>query len=87
MRDLFEKLDGRKCTLDGVHGTLVREIVSVRYPTERTEYRLWHRASAKGRKSPAYLAIKARLRDDWDTDLTWSDRLSEIARKLKIEVG
>lgn len=89
MRDLgelFELFDGRTCTLDGVHGRLVHRQVQCTYPYNRIDHRLYHVASPKGRQSAEYQAAKRRLGDDYDTDLTWSENLGEIARRCRISL-
>lgn len=74
----LDAIDGRTYTLDGVHGTIK---VDRRDPL-RTH--VSHEPSAKGKRSAPYLATKARLRDDWSTDLSWSERLADIASALGV---
>jgi hypothetical protein len=81
--ELFEKLDGKNYTHNGIPGKLKHGVYKDRF--NLTVNKLYHQASAKGKKTAAYLAIKATLGDDWDTDLTNNiDLYCEIARKLGI---
>lgn len=83
---LFEALDGRHCTLDGISGVLRHETISARYPYAHVDHALSHRADAKGMRSPKYIELRSQLRDDWSTDLTNSDRLIDIAMRLGVDV-
>lgn len=83
---LFEALDGRHCTLDGISGVLRHETISARYPYAHVDHTLSHTADAKGKRSPKYIELRDKLRDDWSTDLTNSDRLIDIALRLHVDV-
>ena len=79
--EALDVLDGKHLVLDGVDGVL-------RVNRRRDQYGpvltgvLMHIPSAKGKKSARYLEIKQQLHDDWDTDLTGSERAGEIAEKF-----
>lgn len=83
---LFEALDGRHYTLDGVSGVLRHKTISARYPYPHVDHTLSHMADAKGKRSPKYIELRDKLRDDWSTDLTNSDRLIDIAMRLGVDV-
>lgn len=70
-----DAIDGRTFTLDGVSGTLR----VYRTPHAR---RITHEANARGKRSRAYRETKAKLRDDYDTELTWSERIVTIAYRI-----
>lgn len=76
--DALNAIDGREYTLDGVHGTFHIDR-SIRFNT-----RIWHIASERGRQSEHYREVKAKLRDDWDSDMSHSDRLVDIMGELGI---
>lgn len=79
-QELFGFLDGREYVLDGVHGRFAYEPGR---PGRPWEDRLWHRPSARGRRSTAYLTIRRQLRDHWDSDLTEAlERWCAIAHEL-----
>lgn len=84
---LFEALDGRHYTLDGISGVIKHETISARYPYAHVDHTLSHRADAKGMRSPKYIELRRKLHDDWSTDLTNSDRLVDIAKRLGVDVG
>ena len=79
--EALDVLDGKHLVLDGVDGVL-------RVRRRRDQYGpvltgvLMHVPSAKGKKSEKYLETKRQLHDDWDTDLTGSERAGEIAEKF-----
>ena len=72
--EIFEFLDGKEWTMDGVHGTLV--YVHRQIPETAVFYGGWwehtleHRASEEGKRSEAYQKTRRSLRDDYTTDLT-----------------
>jgi hypothetical protein len=76
--DALDMVDGLRFMLDGVDGVITVD------RSRRFDTRVYHKTSAKGRRSVAYQATRARLRDDWDTDLTESDRLVSIVEALGI---
>jgi hypothetical protein len=82
---LFRALDGRHYTLDGISGVLSYETFIAVYPYKHVDHSFHHTADAKGRRSEEYLKVRKILRDDWSTDLTNSERLGEIARKLRVD--
>jgi len=77
---IFEFLDGRTVTLDGVHGELRYESYRAVYPYEHVRHTLVHKPSEKGQRSKAYLSQRRELGDDWQTDLTNSiERTTDLA--------
>ncbi len=82
---LFRALDGRRYTLDGISGVLSYETFIAVYPYKHVDHSFHHTADATGRRSEEYLKVRKILRDDWSTDLTNSERLGEIARKLRVD--
>jgi hypothetical protein len=63
-------INGKSYKLDGVAGKL---------KVESTPYlKVEHVPSKAGMNCEAYLAVRRILRDDYTTDLTWSERLPEI---------
>jgi hypothetical protein len=84
---LFRALDGRHFTLDGVSGVLSYEKLVATYPYPHVDHSFHHTADAKGRRSEEYLKVRRILRDDWSTDLTNSERLGEIAQKLRVNTS
>jgi hypothetical protein len=79
--EALDVLDGKHLVLDGVDGTLRVNRRRDQYGAVLTGV-LMHVPSAKGKKSAKYLEIKRQLHDDWDTDLTGSERVAEIAEKF-----
>jgi len=71
MAHIYEAIDGQPYTLDGIAGT-------IRVEGESPYTRVTHYKSDAGRRTEAYQATKRMLRDDWDTDLTYSERLVSI---------
>jgi hypothetical protein len=84
---LFRALDGRHYTLDGISGVLSYETSVASFPYAHVDHSFHHRPDAKGRRSEEYLKVRRILRDDWSTDLTNSERLGEIAQKLRINTS
>lgn len=83
LNPVFAFLDGRRMTLDGVEGVFKHEVREALYPYRHTVERLIHHPTARGKRSEAYQTVRARLHDDWSTDLTDSiERYGEIAMKL-----
>ena len=76
--EIFEFLDGREYTLDGVHGHFRYRVLG----RLTTKHELAHIPSDQGRESEAYLEVKRKLGDDWTTDLSNSLRHCEIAIEL-----
>ena len=84
--DVWDFLDGRAYTLDGVHGKFEVSKREALYPYHHTAYSLYHRPSTKGKKSATYRKIKRDLGDDWDSDLSDQiEKFCDIARKLGFE--
>lgn len=82
---LFDAMDELTYTLDGVHGTF-RHVLH-RHLSGYIESRLTHVPSAAGKRSKAYQTVKAKLRDDWESDLTQDiDGYCAIALALGIDV-
>lgn len=77
-QEALEAVNGRAYTLDGVHGH-----IKVRTHAGRTT--VYHEASPRGRTSKPYLETNRKLRYDWDTDLTMSERLPVIMYELGID--
>ena len=84
METLFEKLDGKRCKVDDVMGTLKHEIHSQRYPYPATYHKLIHYPSKTGQKTEAYRQLRRQLGDDWITDLTYSEDLGSLAERLGV---
>lgn len=82
--ELFEALDGRSYTLDGISGTLVFTTYRAIYPYDRTVEKLEHRPDRRGKATPEYQRLKDQLHDDWMTDLTDSHALVAIAQELGV---
>lgn len=81
MNEVFEFLHGRPVTIDGVPGRLRHEVFVDRFGL--TVERLMHDATGAGRRSSAYRSLRARLGDDYSTDLTASlERYCAIAEAL-----
>jgi len=68
MNNVFEFLNGRFVTIDGVAGRLRHEVF-VDWLGLTVE-RLMHDATPAGRRSNSYREIRRRLGDDYSTDLT-----------------
>ena len=78
MNEVFEFLHGRRVTIDGVPGVLQHEVSVDRFGL--TVERLMHNATSHGRRSTEYSRLRARLGDDYSTDLTASlERYCAIA--------
>ena len=83
--ELFEVLNGRKVVHNGIEGVLRYRVTDAVYPYPHTIHRLSHEATAKGKRSAQYQEIRARLRDDWETDLTDApESLLRICAVLKL---
>lgn len=67
---VFEFLDGKPYTLDGIHGYFKHEVHTAIYPYQHTYERLIHEADGAGRNSVAYGKVRQQLGDDYVTDLT-----------------
>ena len=83
--DFWDFLDDRTYTLDGVHGKFKISSNRAIYPYPHVSFSLYHEPSAKGKRSKAYKDEKRMLGDDWSTDLSDSERATDIALKLGIE--
>jgi hypothetical protein len=66
---LFDKLNGKVAVINGVHGTLKHDSYMAKYPREEMVHKLAHYASDIGKKHPHYQETKAKLKDDWMTDV------------------
>lgn len=65
-------INGKPYVLDGIHGHL-------KVDRSRQFYtRVMHEPSKRGRQTDAYLKLKREYHDDWDTDLSDSERLPDI---------
>jgi hypothetical protein len=83
---IFEFLNGKRYTLDGISGHFKYRTYEAIYPSRRTVHKLSHEADARGRRSERYQETKRKLQDDWSTDLTDSiERYCDIAHKLGFE--
>ena len=75
----FERaIDGRTVTIDGVSG----KICIVHWAGRRSA--IVFKPNRKGKATAAYQKVRKQLGDDWDTVLTDSDRLDEIARRAGV---
>ncbi len=61
---LFDWLDGKSATIDGMHGKLTHDMYSAIYPYKHIVSKLWWSASDA----------------DWLIDLTWDERQDAICR-------
>lgn len=77
--EILDALNGQTYTLDGVHGTIKVERNPSGLHGGLPILKVTHEPSARGKRSEAYLRVKRQLHDDYDTDLTWSERLPQIA--------
>lgn len=83
MNEVFEFLNGKTYTLDGISGSFRHEVRKAAYPYPHTYERLIHEADTEGLRSEPYLAQKRELRDDWISDLTDNvERYVAIAYEL-----
>lgn len=74
----LEFINGKAYKLDGVHGHIVVD-TSVPHHTK-----VEHVPSKAGKRSEAYQAVRRQLRDDYVTDLSWSERLADIMVALGV---
>jgi hypothetical protein len=75
----LDSINGKSYKLDGVAGKIVVD------RSDALRLRIAHVPSKAGKKSEAYLAVRRVLRDDYETDLTWSERLPEIMVELGVK--
>ena len=75
MADVYEAIDGKPYTLDGIGGHM--KLRDWGYPGAPYR-RIFHIVSKAGRRTKAYRAMREKLRDHWDSDLTESERLVPI---------
>lgn len=68
-------LHGMWYVLDGIHGQLKDD-------SRKLETRLIHEPSKRGKRTRAYQETKAKLHDDWMTDLSQSERAAQIAVEI-----
>lgn len=84
--DFLAALDGKTCTLDGVHGHIrVERRKRGSYYGGGVETHITHEPSARGKRSEAYRKLRREMGDDWSTDLTNVENIDEIARKCGVE--
>lgn len=74
---LEQFLDGKEFILDEIPGKISVEGI---YPYRK----IMHWPNKDGKEHPKYLEMKRTLKDDWGTDLTHSERLSEIMIALGV---
>ena len=75
--DAVSRIDGKRYKLDDVDGTLHV------YPSRRGYMpSVYHEASKIGRRSKAYRTIRRELGDDYDSDITQSERLVDIILEI-----
>lgn len=80
---MFEWLNGRRCTLNGIAGRLKYEVSHAIYPYAHTVERLTHEPTPAGQRTETYMYHKRALGDDWVTDLTTSiETYCDIAHRL-----
>ncbi|NIU85253.1 MAG: hypothetical protein GWN31_15770, partial [Candidatus Thorarchaeota archaeon] len=79
--EVFEFLDGKKYTLDGIEGKFSYELL---VGLDCWVYdRLYHEPTEKGKQSKEYREKRRQYRDDWVTDLTDSiEEYCDIAYEL-----
>ena len=80
-----ELMDGKTLVIGGISGTIKYTEYTAIYPYERLVQRINHQPDAKGKATAAYKELRAMLGDDWDTDLTDSERLGQYAIELGIQ--
>lgn len=86
---LFQRMDGRTLTIDGISGAFVyvpESTINSPYYGRRSEPSglEWH-PDAKGKRTEAYREQRRKLGDDWFSIVTNSDRLFEYVAKLRID--
>lgn len=79
VNSIFEFLNGKEYTLNGIHGYFKHDVWVGRQRT--TEY-LRHIPSKRGMATEIYKQEKRKLGDDWSTDLTNGLRYCDIAIEL-----
>jgi hypothetical protein len=73
-------LDGREYILNGVHGHFRHTAHGALYPYPYVVEKLEHEPSERGMRSKHYRETRARLGDDWSTDLSQAiEEYCEIA--------
>lgn len=80
--DVFQFLDGKYYTLDGIEGQFCH---SYWYSPALYEWFEWlyHIPTINSRKTPAYQSLRNQLGDNWDTNLTNNiERYCAIAVEL-----
>lgn len=82
--DMLDEMNGRAYTLDGIHGTIKVERTPSALHGGLPILKVTHEPSKRGQKSDAYAKTRRQLGDDWNTDLTWSERLADIAVTLGV---
>ena len=70
---IFSFLRGKHYSLSGVSGV---------FQHDDANGHLLHIPDAAGRKSQTYRDLRRRLGDDWETDMTYSERIGDIALEL-----
>jgi len=83
LNPVFQFLDAKPYTLNGISGHFKHEVRVARYPYRRREERLTFQPDATGQQSEEYRATRRELKDDWSTDLTDAiDTYCDIAIEL-----
>ena len=83
--DLFDWLDRRTYVLDGISGTPCHRTLTSPWLHGRCFHSLYHEPDTAGRQTLFYRDLRARLGDDWSSDLTHSERVIGIALELGYE--
>lgn len=84
LRKAGEALDGKHYVLDGVSGTIKYREFQGR-GVHGLNQRISHVADEEGKKTEYYCKTARELGDDYDTDLTDSERLVDILCELGLE--
>lgn len=74
-----EYLDGKPYTHNGISGRILYVEYPAFYPYRHTAQSIVHEADEAGKQTEAYQETKRTLGDDWDSDLTDSESLVDIA--------
>ena len=74
-----EKLDGKSYTHNGISGRILYAEYQAIFPYRTTVQHIVHEADEAGQQTIEYQEAKRLLGDEWDTELTDSDELVNIA--------